>query len=833
MNLNLLFTYFGPNRRSDATMVEAMLDFDQRDENAIEDEWDCALVKIQSELATEEPLLHHHLPAPGGQAGETMARFAQLFNSIGLHLQRSCGHEVQESGYLIQPEYSRVSTWFEQDEAGVGEQAAILSLSLLGQAFESIKLNLGKWQTERSFQDTYPKFSVRAKDLAQSPDTSAIINAAGQQGVPVIRLERDPYTPIQGKFRIRMNSMLMLGHSASHQIIDGTFALDKSQGVYKLLTDRQKVMRAAARMDMPIPPAYRDHQPLISSQRSGRAARQFGFPLVVKTASRELPGTSLEINDVASLSKAVAKAMKLEHQFIIEKFIAGKTWKLLIAGHELLAVFSGQNGQVFNGEVHTSFSEMAISAAKTLNVGLLLITIVSPGISGELNQSQAAVVDLDIAPRLDRLFAATSTQMARAAQNYVRWLVPAGKDSKIPVASVTGTNGKTTTSRMLAHIMQRSGQVTGLQCTDGRYINGHQVKEGDDSALTGHFCFYEDKSVQFAVLETHHRGIATTGFAFKNCELAICTNISDDHLGNLGLETVSDIGILKRALIERASETVVLNADDSQCMAMLPHVSARNCCLCSMDSTADELASRVKGESYCCVLEPRETTQWIVIHKGAQSHDIIAVSDIPATFGGLARFNVMNAMQAIAGSHAMGVKTEVIRDAMSSFSMSSKNTPSRVNFYHGLPFQVLVDFAHNPDGMRRIAEFTGAMTVSGRRILAFSAFRSEQHCKDLSRKAAGHFDHYVLKKYGVPEGYTPTEQDMNLDSTGIMHSELLLQGVKEQQVSVIEDELPAIRYALDMAVPGDLVVLLLGYTALKKIEDFMQDYSAEQYPEVP
>jgi cyanophycin synthetase len=204
---------------------------------------------------------------------------------------------------------------------------------------------------------------------------------------------------------------------------------------------------------------------------------------------------------------------------------------------------------------------------------------------------------------------------------------------------------------------------------------------------------------------------------------------------------------------------------------------------------------------------------------------VIQVRQIPATFDGLARFNVMNAVQAIAGCYAEGVPPATIRDAMSKFSMSAENTPWRLNFYEGLPFKVLVDFAHNPDGLKRIAEFTDGIQTQGRKLVAFSGFRSERQIKLMSEAVANHYDHYVLKNYGKTR-YSSEEERDEFEIPHKMRKVLQDSGVNEDQISIIPDEMKAMTYCLNMAQPGDLVVLLLGYSALKGIKEFMDEYIA-------
>jgi len=827
MKLSLLHSYYGPNRRSDKLLVEAMLTYAPGEPAALADQWEGAVARARAGLETAFP---GHGDAEELQAfpGDSpIERFARLFTGVALALQRHCGHPVRESGWEVDEDRQRITAWFEHDEAGVGSKAGLLALKLLGEAFAGMDWDLGDHSLDGRFGELAPGFEDHAAGLAEPADTRAIIAAAREQGVPVIRLERDPYTPVQGDFRIRMNGMLMLGHSAHRQVIDGTFALEKSAGAHPLVSSRAEVMRAALRMGLPVPASHRDFQPLASSLRAGRAARQLGFPLVVKTVTRGRPrGTTVHITDDAGLERAVDAALAFDQQFTIERHVQGHTWKLLVAGHEPVAVLKYDGAwKVFAGDVHPSVVESAVAASRQLGVGLLTLTVVAPDIRGDLASRGGVVTGMDVAPRLDELLGGESPLLTETAGRFVRWLVPEGAASRLPVISVTGTNGKTTTSRMIARIMQETGRVTGLQCTDGRYVNDRQTFKGDDASLTGHFCFYEDPSVELAVLECHHNGIATQGFAFERCDIAVCTNVTDDHIGHLGIDSVAEMAVVKRSLIERASDAVVLNADDPHVLAMAPFVNAGRTFLFSTEKSAADLAA-LPGDPCCCVLEQRDGRDWIVVHADGRCTDVVAVGEIPATFEGKAKFNVANAMAAVAASSAMGVTPEQARRAMSSFVMSREATPNRLNFYPGLPFRVLADFAHNPDGIRRLAEFIDAMDIPGRRILVFTATRTRDHTRRCWEAAAGRFDHYVVQAHtGQREQYRDDRpQDVAAFVTGVLERN----GVAASRITTGLEEMDAVSHALDMAVEGDLVVLLLRSGAREGIDGFMRDYVARR-----
>jgi cyanophycin synthetase len=376
----------------------------------------------------------------------------------------------------------------------------------------------------------------------------------------------------------------------------------------------------------------------------------------------------------------------------------------------------------------------------------------------------------------------------------------------MPIVAVTGTNGKTTTSRMISHVMRQAGRKPGLVCTDGIFLDDRLVSPGDGSAFIGHARVLTSKLVDMAVLEAHHRGIAVRGFAFKDCDVAVCLNVTRDHLAEGEIETVEEMAEIKRALLERARKGAVLNADNPACLDMLGHLASARICLFSSSQDWKGLSGRVGDKVLLCLLEPRHDDPWVVIYEAGEQHDVMPVAAMPSSFDGAARFNVENAMAAIAASHLMGVALPDIRAAMQSFAMGFEGTPGRLNCYHDLPFSAVVDFAHNPDGVARLAEFARNLPVSGKRLilLAGPGSSSDEVIADMARAAAGQFDHFVCRSYPNTRGRAPEEVPH------ILRAALTQAGVPEASISTELDAAAAATRILNMAAPTDLVVLQLS-----------------------
>jgi cyanophycin synthetase len=427
-----------------------------------------------------------------------------------------------------------------------------------------------------------------------------------------------------------------------------------------------------------------------------------------------------------------------------------------------------------------------------------------------LEKAAGTVIDFELAPDLKRFYAGIDNAhdlLKLSAGNLVDQMFPEPDKARIPLVAVTGTNGKTTTSRMISHVFQKSGYKPGLVCSDGIFLDQQQVSKGDASAFIGHARALASTQIDAAILETHHRGIAVRGFAFEHCNIAVCLNVTGDHLIKGEIETLDEMTTIKRALLERAEDGAVLNADDPQCRTMLPFLKASRLCLFSSGQSRDEVAASVENPVVYCLVEQRENVAWVVICDGDESHAVLPVAGMPCTFAGAARFNLENALAAISACYLAGLPLASIASAMRSFEMGYENTPGRLNYYENLPFTAIIDYAHNPDGIARLSEFAAALPVKGRRLimLAGPGDRSDEGIRDMARAAAGKFDHYVCRHYTNTRGRCEEEVPELLRST------FLKAGVADKAISVETDSAGAIDHILGMAEPSDLVILTVDH----------------------
>ena len=801
------FTYIGPNRRADECVIEKLIELTTAEREALSARAADYCGQLRAALQTNGIPANLDALSNSTLVGDTPGVFAYLYAGTALAIQHAAGHKVNFATTLSDPNPNRKRVVFEYEQEDVGHRADTLALSLLASVIPELNWTDRPLDQAGSFAEMFAEFKDFARPFILPADTQAIIDAAARLDIPCVKLEREPYKGLTGDFRIRQNGLLKLGHSVYQQIVDGTFCVDKGQHLMPLIMDRERMFQRLTELQAPVALQDNEFRNCMTVRRAARSAASIGYPVVVKPRLRSHGrGISLNIPDAEALRIAVEKAQQHSRKVMIEKFIAGKTFKVIVANRNVIGVVSDGHIGDLSSMTHPSTLHMVLNLAEEMGTGMLVADVVTSEIGLPLQQLGGAVVDLDLVPELDRFLPAGSQLHATAMSGLVQWLYPEGAKSRIPTVAVTGTNGKTTTSRMIANIMQAGHFHTGLACTDGIYINGEQVKKGDSSGRGRHHRLFESRKVNFGVFETARGALAYSGFMFDWCNVSVCLNITEDHLGEYGIDTLDQMAELKRSVLERARDAAVLNADDERCIGMLPFLSASRNCLISMESGVGKLAE-IPGSANCfSVLENIDGSSWLVLYDDGQRMPVIEAEQIPATFGGSAGFNISNALHAIAACYLLGTDPELIRKGLRSFSMGFETTPGRLNVYDGLPFRVIMDYAHNADGFRKLSAFVDRQQSSGRKIVmvAVAGNHMDEHVMAAAAELAGHFNHYVCRNYTGTRGRSPEE------IPSLLKSGLCAAGVSDNAVTTIPDAAEAIQFCLNMAGSGDLLVLLPG-----------------------
>ena len=799
--------YIGRNRRSDVCVIENLIELTTDEQEALSARAEDYCRQLTTVLhangieADTEFLYNSEL------ANDAIGTFAHLHAKIALLIQRAAGHRVNFATTVNDPNLNRKRAVFEYEQLDVGHRADLLALNLLTSVIPDLRWTDHPMDQSGSFTELFAAFKIFARQRILPADAQAIIDAATQLEVPCVKLEREPYQELPGDFRIRKNGLLKLGHSIYQYIVDGTFCIDKGEHLLPLLRDREQLFQTLTRLQVPIASQDNEFRNCVNARRAARSAASIGYPVVIKPWLRNHgQGISLNIPNVEALQIAVHHAQQYDRKVIVEKHIEGQTFKVIVANGDVIGVVSVRDGENVRNETHPSTLSLVLDLAGKSGAGMLVADIVTTEIGSPLQHHDGAIVDVDFAPELDRFVLAGSELHKQAMSAFVQWLYPQGTKSRIPTIAITGTNGKTTTSRMITSIMQAGHFHTGFACSDGIYINEMLSEAGDSSGRGGHHRVFESREVSMGVLETARGALANSGFMFDWCNVSVCLNVTEDHLGQYGIETVEQMAELKRSVLESARDAVVLNADDELCISMLPFLFTPRICLVSMQSGVEELAA-IQGSTDCfCILERIHSSNWLVLYDGDRRLPVIEAAQIPATFGGLAGFNICNALHAIAACYLMGMDLETVKEGLHTFRMSFESTPGRLNFYEGHPFTVIMDYAHNADGIGKLSAFVDQLKISGKKLLMYQARgdRSDKYIKHFTAAATPYFDHYVCRTHPVYTG--PDEQKV----LTLMQDALLESGVDKRQITITTDPAFAVETMLQMGKEGDLLVFAPG-----------------------
>lgn len=450
-------------------------------------------------------------------------------------------------------------------------------------------------------------------------------------------------------------------------------------------------------------------------------------------------------------------------------------------------------------EIHPENVWLAQRVVKMIGLDIAGLDIVTPDISRPLREVDGVIVEVNAAPGF-RMHIAPSQGIPRNVVGAVMdMLFPNEQSSHIPILSVTGTNGKTTTTRLLAHIFKQTNKVVGYTTTDGTYIGEFLVEAGDNTGPQSAQLILQDPTVEVAVLETARGGLLRSGLAFEAANVGVVLNISADHLGIGDIETIEQLAHLKSVVAEAVFPDgyAVLNADDPRVAAMAEKTKA-NIAYFTMNPDSELVRNHIQKGGVAAVYE----NGYLSILKGDWTHRIERAENIPLTMGGRAPFMIANALAASLAAFVQNVTIEQIRAGLNTFRASVSQTPGRMNLFNLGNYHALVDYAHNPASYEALGAFVRNWTTGERiGVIGGPGDRRDQDFVMLGTLAADIFEYIVIKEdddtRGRPRGSA---------------AELMTQGIKQVNTNchyeTILNETEAINKALDIAPDNSLVVIL-------------------------
>ncbi len=472
-------------------------------------------------------------------------------------------------------------------------------------------------------------------------------------------------------------------------------------------------------------------------------------------------------------------------------------------------------------EVHPTNVFMCERIAKIIGLDICGIDIMASDLRTPVSENGGAILEVNAAPGF-RMHIEPSEGLARnVAEPVVDMLFPKGSAGRIPIIAITGTNGKTTTTRITAHIAKSAGKKVGYTTSDGVYIQNQLMMKGDCTGPISSQFVLKDPTVDFAVLECARGGILKNGLAFQNCDVAIVTNVAADHMGLGGINSLDQMAKLKAVVPESVFSHgyAVLNADDDLVYAMRKDLRC-NVALFSMDEKNKRIQEHCKAGGLAAVLE----NDYISILKGTWKIRVINVKEVPITFEGKATHNVNNCLPAVMAAYLYrDITIDDIKSALMSFVPSSSQTPGRLNFFNFKNFTILADFAHNPHGLKLLGDFVSKLDYSKRiGLVSGTGDRRDEDIRELGFLSAKYFDEIIIRCDKNLRGRTAQEI-----------IDLLKEGIAQQNAAVptmvIENEEEALDYIYENPQAGALYVVMCDVVtgALTKIKELkLKDESA-------
>jgi cyanophycin synthetase len=448
-------------------------------------------------------------------------------------------------------------------------------------------------------------------------------------------------------------------------------------------------------------------------------------------------------------------------------------------------------------EIHPENVWLAQRVAKIIGLDIAGIDIVTADISQPLSETKGVIVEVNAAPGF-RMHASPSQGLPRnVGASVLEMLFPNNAPSRIPIVAITGTNGKTTTTRLTAHIYRQTGKIVGFTTTDGIYIQEYLVETGDNTGPYSAGTILKDPTVEVAVLETARGGILRSGLAFDNCDIGVVLNVAADHLGLGGIDTIEQMAKVKAVVAEtvKAEGYAILNADDPLVAAMAEKLHCKVAYF-SMNPDNQIIIEHCRRDGLAAIYE----NGYLSILEGEWTLRIEKAVKIPMTMGGMADFMIANALAGCLAAFAQGVDIEVIRRGVRTFQISAEQTPGRMNLFDLGDYHALVDYAHNPHGYKAVGDFVRNWQGERIGVVGGPGDRRDEDLILLGNISAQVFDYIIIKEDDDPRGRTVGEV-----------ADLITKGICQVNPNlsykVVLKEADAINTALDQAEKSNLVVI--------------------------
>ncbi|MCB0494318.1 MAG: cyanophycin synthetase [Cyclobacteriaceae bacterium] len=860
--------YWSIRRHKLIVMVLDLEEMEQRPTNEIEGFLD--------RLKEMFPTMYSHrcsVGEPGGffQRVEEGTWMGHVIEHIALETQSLAGMEVgfgRTRGYGEPGVYNVVFNYVEER---VGRFAAKSAVRIAEALIDNKPYDLD--------EDIQEMREIRESERL-GPSTGSIIEEAESRGIPWIRLNKQ--------------SLCQLGYGSNQKRIQATVTSQTSSIGVEIACDKEDTKFLLEQAEVPIPKGD-----IIRTEAGLKEAVEYvKYPLVIKPISgNHGRGITTNINSWEDALIAFEAAKKVSRSVIVEKYVVGDDYRLLVINNKLVAaakrtpahvigdgkstvkqlvdevnkdprrgyghekvltqidindltlgileeqgltidsvipkgeflklkdtanLSTGGTAEDVTDIVHPHNIFMAERISKIIDLDICGIDIMTTDIGQPLPDTGGAVLEVNAGPGF-RMHLAPATGLPRnVAGHVIDMLYPPGSTARIPIIAVTGTNGKTTTTRLIAHMVKMKGYKVGYTTSDGVYIQNRLLMKGDCTGPASAEFVLKDPTVDFAVLESARGGLLRAGLGFKYCDVGIVTNVAPDHLGLKGIHTIEQLAQVKGVIPETVLPDgyAILNADDDRVYDMRKTVKC-NVALFSMDEQNPNIKRHARSGGLYALYE----NGYITICKGEWKMRVTKAINVPLTFDGRAAFMIQNVLPAVLAGYVRGFSIEDIKVAIESFIPSPSQTPGRLNLFTFKDFQIMLDYAHNAAGLRALQKLIEKMDGSPKvGIIAGIGDRREEDNNEIGKVAAEMFDEIIIRQDKHLRGKTADEL-IDMISAGIKSVDT------KKKVTIIPSEKEAITYAIKNVTKGSLIVLSSDVVpdALNLVMKFKEEESNKLY----
>ena len=784
-----------------------------------------------------------------------------VLEHVAIELQNVAGEDVtfgKTRGAGRPGVYTVVYEYAQKDE---GIEAGELAMRLLDSLLPAELRTPGLLPEDWNWPEARDAFIRYAQRRALGPSTASLVHAAEARDIPWLRLNSQSLVQLgYGKYQQRIQATVT--GKTSHIAVE--LASDKEEtnkilaslGLpvpkQELVQTEEQAWRAARRIGLPVvtKPYNGNHGRGISIRLGTedevvagfRAAREHSRSVIVENfvtgddhrllvvngelvaATKRTPGhvvgdgshTVAELVEIVNRDprrgvghEKVLTRLELDAQALTMLERAGLAPDSVPGPDQVVYqrstanLSTGGTATDVTDIIHPDNRDMAVRAIKAVGLDVGGVDFLTDNIAESYKTHGGGICECNAAPGFRMHVAPSEGPPRDVAGPVIDMLFPPGSPARVPIAAVTGTNGKTTTARMLAHITKMAGYTPGLTTTDGVYIDGLRTVEGDMTGPMATRMVLADPQIDMAVLEMARGGLLRAGMGVPWVNVGAVLNIASDHLGMKGIDTLEQLAEVKRTVIEVARDCAVLNADDPLVLKMGAYTEAKSICYVTMNPQHSLVREHIRAGGRACALEAGINGQMITLYDKGSHIPLLWTHLVPATLEGRALHNVQNAMFATAMAFSLGIKLDAIRQGLRTFGSTFFQAPGRMNVFDEHPFKVIFDYGHNAHAVGVMADLAQRLDVQGRRIvvLAGPGDRRDEDLREIAQAVAGRFDHYICRR---DDGLRGRDGD---EVPRILAAALKAAGVADSAISLIPDEQEAIDAALRMGQPGDLVLI--------------------------